>query len=531
MDTRLENQHRERLRASAVSTATVDDASAALGETRQQFIEAFDSQCDAIAALADETVANPSSSEHAIKLLHRMAGLGGTIGFPRVSGRAGALEEALRASPGIRIELRDGVATLRSAFAQDAAEPSPDWASPRPQGSSMTVLVVEDDVVQRTVISAQLRRAGHSPVAVTCGEEALAAARGARPDVILLDVELPGINGYAVCRLLKADPALAGIPVAFLSAHGNLDDRLTGLSFGADDFLTKPIDSRELAMRLQLLSKREQRVDDHAARGVLTYEAFRDLAGEEIRRDRSALALIRTPADMASDVAAFTRDEIRRRDLCGQYDRSHVVALLPDMGGASARDRIASIVEKCRANGMSGVYAGIAASPVAAARTLEQLLEEADKALAIARYEELTAALLPNEPREERPAQSVAPMVVVGDDDPDVVRIVDAHLASGGYRRVLTFDGSRTLEEVRAQRPDVLVLDLMMPRMTGFDVLAGLRDMGASRPRVLVLSARGREEDIVRAFGLGADDFMVKPFNPQELLARIARLVKSADRA
>ena len=97
---------------------------------------------------------------------------------------------------------------------------------------------------------------------------------------------------------------------------------------------------------------------------------------------------------------------------------------------------------------------------------------------------------------------------------------------AGGYRRVLTFDGSRTLEEVRAQRPDVLVLDLMMPRMTGFDVLAGLRDMGEARPRVIVLSARGREEDVIRAFSLGADDFMAKPFNPQELLARIARLVK-----
>jgi len=128
--------------------------------------------------------------------------------------------------------------------------------------------------------------------------------------------------------------------------------------------------------------------------------------------------------------------------------------------------------------------------------------------------------------RPEAAANEVKPMVVVGDDDPDVVRIVDAHLASEGYRRVLAFDGIRTLEEVRAQRPDVLVLDLMMPRMTGFDVLAGLRDMGDARPRVIVLSARGREEDVIRAFGLGADDFVAKPFNPQELLARIARLVK-----
>ena len=65
----------------------------------------------------------------------------------------------------------------------------------------------------------------------------------------------------------------------------------------------------------------------------------------------------------------------------------------------------------------------------------------------------------------------------------------------------------------------------MMPRVTGFDVLAGLRDMGDQRPRVIVLSARGREDAVMRAFSLGADDFMLKPFNLQELMARIARLV------
>jgi CheY-like chemotaxis protein len=176
---------------------------------------------------------------------------------------------------------------------------------------------------------------------------------------------------------------------------------------------------------------------------------------------------------------------------------------------------------------MTAVYAGIAASATGGSHTLDRLIEEADEALAAARYENHSAALRADGPRAEAPEQSaVAPLVLVADDDPDVVRIVDAHLGSDGYRRVLAFDGTRTLEEVRAQRPDVVVLDLMMPRMTGFDVLASLREMGESRPRVIVLSARGREDDIMRAFNLGADDFMVKPFNPQELVARVARLVK-----
>jgi len=505
-----------------------NDIGRVLQETRAQFVNAFSSQCDTIGHSAG-AAADSTASALAINVLHRMAGLAGTIGFPQVSIKAAALEDGLRASSLDADQVRAGVTDLRAAFADDAAHPQGATTAPAAAplaGTAMKILVVEDEPFQRAVIVAQLRKAGHTAVEVAKGEDVLPAARTVRPDVILLDVELPGINGYTVCRMLKADPALAAIPVAFLSAHTNVDDRLMGLSHGADDFLTKPLDPRELALRIQLLAKHGQRTDDKTTRGVLSYEAFRDEAERELRRERTALALIRTPADRAPDVAAFTREEIRRRDLCGHYDRSHVVVLLPDTGAAAAKERVSSIVESCRAKGISGVYAGIAAAPVAGGRTLEELIEEADEALAVARYEGVSAALRPDGIRHDGVVNEVMPMVVVGDDDPDVVRIVDAHLASEGYRRVLAFDGTRTLEEVRAQRPEVLVLDLMMPRMTGFDVLAGLRDMGEARPRVIVLSARGREEDVIRAFALGADDFVAKPFNPHELLARIARLVK-----
>jgi DNA-binding response OmpR family regulator len=513
----------------AVATAApAVDPETVLRESRQQFVSTFASQCDGILTRADQLVAAPDSGADAIGWLHRIAGLGGTVGFPTVSTKAAELEDAFRAGALTAQQLRDGIAAMRTAFTEDVTGPVIPAAAPLSHGPTLTVMVVEDEVVQRKILCAQLSQAGHSPVAVACGEDVLAEAHASKPDVILLDVDLPGIDGYTVCRMLKADPALAGIPVAFLSAHGTVDARLTGLSHGADDFLTKPIDPRELTLRLQLLSKRKQHADGPGAFSVLTYDAFCELAYRAIQHDRCALALIRTPVGKASDVATFTRDEIRRRDLCGEYDRSHVVVLLPDTGAAAGRERIGSIVEKCRADGIDGVYAGVAAASVAGGRTLEELVEEADEALAIARYENQAAAVRPDGPRRDAPVQGqvIKPLVLVGDDDPDVIRIVDSHLAAGGYRRVLAFDGSRTLEEVRAQKPDVLVLDLMMPRMTGFDVLAGIRDMAESRPRVIVLSARGREEDVIRAFSLGADDFIAKPFNPQELMARIARLLK-----
>ena len=98
--------------------------------------------------------------------------------------------------------------------------------------------------------------------------------------------------------------------------------------------------------------------------------------------------------------------------------------------------------------------------------------------------------------------------------------------AKAGYRTLLAFDGEQTLAAVRAHEPDALVLDLMMPKLNGFDVLTQIQEGPAPRPRIIVLSGRGREQNVMRAFDLGADDYLTKPFNPQELMARIARLIK-----
>jgi DNA-binding response OmpR family regulator len=115
--------------------------------------------------------------------------------------------------------------------------------------------------------------------------------------------------------------------------------------------------------------------------------------------------------------------------------------------------------------------------------------------------------------------------VVLADDDPDVIRIVDAQMRADGFRTTVAFDGEQALKAVQQGGVDVLVLDLMMPKMTGFDVLARIRAL-PSRPRIVVLSGRGREEDVTKAFALGADDYMNKPFSPQELRARVARLLR-----
>jgi DNA-binding response OmpR family regulator len=111
----------------------------------------------------------------------------------------------------------------------------------------------------------------------------------------------------------------------------------------------------------------------------------------------------------------------------------------------------------------------------------------------------------------------------------------NAHLAYGlknnleieGYRVVIADDGPSGLERARTDRPDLVVLDLMLPGLDGFRVLKAMRERGDRTP-VLILTARGQEDDIVRGLKLGADDYVTKPFGVLELLARIEALFRRA---
>ncbi|WP_049561506.1 fused response regulator/phosphatase [Nonomuraea sp. SBT364] len=111
---------------------------------------------------------------------------------------------------------------------------------------SATILVVEDTPTKRYILSSWLRRAGHQVVEAGTGEEALLMLASERPDLVVLDVRLPGLDGYAVCERIKADPATASIPVIQVSANAvTVADRTEGLERGADAYLPDPIEPDE----------------------------------------------------------------------------------------------------------------------------------------------------------------------------------------------------------------------------------------------------------------------------------------------
>ena len=119
-----------------------------------------------------------------------------------------------------------------------------------------------------------------------------------------------------------------------------------------------------------------------------------------------------------------------------------------------------------------------------------------------------------------------APLVLVADDDADILQLVAFRLERAGYEVITAADGEQALALARERQPALAILDVMMPKLTGYDVTTQLRaDESTSRIPVILLTARVQESDVARGFEAGADDYIKKPFSPQELRARVQAIL------
>ena len=163
---------------------------------------------------------------------------------------------------------------------------------PRRQGGFLdfvivaSVLVVDDDTTVAEVVVGYLQRAGHAVIAVADGRRPSAQFATRRPDLIVLDLMLPRIDGLEVCRRVRADHP--DLPVIMLTALGEEEDRIAGLEVGADDYVTKPFSPRELALRVDSVLRRTRTNDQ--ARTVLRAERTVDTAARRATRDGEPVA-------------------------------------------------------------------------------------------------------------------------------------------------------------------------------------------------------------------------------------------------
>lgn len=119
--------------------------------------------------------------------------------------------------------------------------------------------------------------------------------------------------------------------------------------------------------------------------------------------------------------------------------------------------------------------------------------------------------------------------VLVCDDERHIVRLIQVNLEKQGYQVITAFDGKDGLEKIRAEKPDLVVLDVMMPYMDGFEVLKNLRrDPDTENIPVIMLTAKAQDKDVFEGYHYGADMYLTKPFNPMELVTFVKRIASGS---
>ncbi|CAN5174408.1 MAG: MtrAB system response regulator MtrA [Nocardioides sp.] len=147
------------------------------------------------------------------------------------------------------------------------------------------ILVVDDDASLAEMLTIVLRQEGYDSAAVGRGDEALAAFQDYRPDLVLLDLMLPGMDGIEVCRQIRKE---SGVPIVMLTAKGDTVDVVVGLESGADDYVVKPFKPKELVARIRA---RIRRFDSSGSEALQIGDLAIDVAGHSVTRDREPLSL------------------------------------------------------------------------------------------------------------------------------------------------------------------------------------------------------------------------------------------------
>jgi CheY-like chemotaxis protein len=284
-------------------------------------------------------------------------------------------------------------------------------------GGSARILIVDDEAQNLELMEAMLASAGYEIFLAHEGEEALRLARERRPDLILLDLMMPGLSGFEVCARVKTDPQTGGIPVLFVTALSEMSNKERAVAAGGDDFLTKPFQRTELLTRVEAL--------------------------------------------------------LRVRHLNRDLDRA-----------------------------------------------LAYLYE-----LELSRH-----AQQPKKPATPTPPAEGAGTILVVDDELLARQLFTDVLREAGYITHEAENGGRALEIARQETIDVVLLDIMMPGMSGLEVLAQLGELAPDSP-VVIVTANPTSDNAIAALRLGAFDFIVKGFKNEVMLTTVARAMDRRRRA
>ena len=483
---------------------------------------------------ADELIAQ--IGERAVVVgISRQSGLDARVRFARAGGRTLVPADT---SPA---EIVETVVQVQAGIGDDGSR----------------ALVVDDDPTLLELTSTILRGSGLDVTTLDDPSRFWQTLEACNPDVLLLDLEMPGYSGTDLCRAVRADPRWSQLPVLFLTGRTEPEAVRVVFEAGADDYLAKPVTQDELIQRIQNRLERVQQLRDLADKDGLTGVANRRKASAELMRLERLARRYRQPFTLAIiDIDHFKRvndgyghdtgDEVLRRlgrrlqsefrgeDVVGRWGGEEFVVGMYGMPGDLAVDRLGALLDDWKTEQFDdpagGSFTttftvGLAELP-GVANTLDALQQAADDALYRGKAAGRSRVQMAG--TAEVPAETVD--IALVEDDTAIVDLLSHALSGEGWTLKTLADGDAALDALASDPARVqarlVLLDWNLPGLDGFSVLRRLRESGVlGRTRVVMLTARTSDADVLRALELGASDHIAKPFSLPVLLEKLRRIL------
>ncbi|MBE9028736.1 response regulator [filamentous cyanobacterium LEGE 11480] len=369
------------------------------------------------------------------------------------------------------------------------------------------ILLVEDNEFNRDMLSRRLKRRGHEVLIAVDGLEGINLALSAMPDLILMDMSLPEIDGWEATRRLKADAVTAGIPIIALTAHAMVGDRDRALAAGCDEYDTKPVELPRLLGKMQQLLEAdrpapavESTVKSFPSNAVITDDRQDALTPAAIVQDRAQPDSIQ-PASPKLD--SFT-DSTKPNGQATVVDNPAVMTPPIQVEIAAATQTESSQTELTTAATQTepSQIDSTQTEPTTSATQTESSQTELTIAKSI-------------EPLEHSAATTGPSTLLVVDDNENNRDMLGRRLERQGYQVILADSGEVALATLKAEPSiDLVLLDIMMPGMDGLETLSHIRQMYESHELpVIMATAKSQMEDMVQAFKGGANDYITKPID------------------
>ncbi|MEY2977295.1 MAG: response regulator [Prochlorotrichaceae cyanobacterium] len=479
------------------------------------------------------------------RFAHQLQGSGASYGFEEISQKAALLKQAPKSQLPIAIE--ELLAVL------EKLAPNQDFVSAKFH-KVLQLLVVEDDIDQVLLLQEafHIYNPNWKIISADSIDQAKSILTHTCVDAVILDLLLSQEDGRELLSQIRNTPSTATIPVAIVSVIQTLDDKLECLSLGADLFFEKPVNLELLAFSLTGIIERQQNLIRAMQTDPLTglfnrasfiteFERHADLAA----RTGMPLSLGFLDLDRFKNVndtyghkvgdevllglSKLLTQRLRKIDVVARWGGEEFIILFPNTSAYRAETAIQKLQNILRQetfgtpeHPLIKVTFSCGVVEVNPDEKLTHAVERADGLLYQAKESGRDRICLEGKSPNHQPDR-----ILVVEDDLDMTRYIRYVLRKGGFQVTCLNNGQVALKLAQTEDFDLVLLDILLPGMTGLMLLKALRESHSYRNiPIIMLTGLGSVEHLEEAFAAGASDYLTKPFNDRELLARIKRLMK-----